>query len=61
MKEILTRTVVANALRSGDVIVEDGNHTILVKDVVPNACSSRGVHVNRSMCYDRRAHVEVAG
>jgi hypothetical protein len=42
-------------LAKGDIIVERANgknRMIPVKQVEFNACSSRGVHVNRSMCYN---------
>lgn len=41
-------------LAKGDIIVERANgknRMIPVKHVEFNACSSRGVHVNRNMCY----------
>jgi hypothetical protein len=41
-------------LAKGDIIVErvnGKNRMIPVKQVEFNACSTRGVHVNRNMCY----------
>ncbi len=49
-------------LVKGDIIVERVNgkkRMTPVTKVEFNACSSKGVHVNRSMCYDFNAVVEL--
>lgn len=52
-------TSISNA-RTGDTIVE-GRSRIEIRKIEHNACSTRGTHVNRSMCYDRGSmvHLEV--
>lgn len=49
-------------LVKGDIIVERVNgkkRMIPVKQVEFNACSTHGVHVNRNMCYDFNAVVDL--
>lgn len=46
----------------GDIIIErvnGKNRMTPVKQIEFNACSSNGVHVNRSMCYDYNAVVDL--
>lgn len=46
----------------GDIIVErvnGKNRMIPVRKVEFDACSSKGVHINTSMCYDYNAVVEL--
>lgn len=52
--------MLANELRIGDVIREPGGSTTEVKQIDFNACSSKGVHVNRKSCYDWNAPVQLS-
>lgn len=56
-------SVLAISLVKGDVIIErvaGKKRMTPVTKVEVNACSSRGVHVNRNMCFDATTPVEVA-
>lgn len=49
-------------LVKGDIIIErvnGKNRMTPVRQLEFSACSSRGVHVNRNMCYDSSAVVEI--
>lgn len=49
-------------IRKGDIIVEriNGKKSMTpVRHVEFNACSKRGVHVNRNSCYDNTAVVDL--
>ena len=49
-------------IRKGDIIVErvNGKKSMTpVRHVEFNACSKRGVHVNRNSCYDNTAMVDL--
>lgn len=57
----MARSSVQRIVR-GDIIIErvnGKNRMTPVKHVEFNACSSNGVHVNRSMCYDYNAVVDL--
>lgn len=57
----MSRSSVQRIVR-GDIIIErvnGKNRMTPVKQVEFNACSSNGVHVNRSMCYDYNAVVDL--
>lgn len=57
----MARASIQSVLR-GDIIVERvaGKRRMTpVKTIEFNACSSHGVHINRSMCYDSSAVVEL--
>lgn len=49
-------------IRKGDIIVERANgkkSMTPVRHVEFNACSKRGVHVNRNLCYDSSAVIQL--
>lgn len=57
----MTMSSVQN-ITKGDIIVErisGKNRMIPIRKVEFNACSSKGVHVNTSMCYDHNAVVQL--
>lgn len=57
----MTRVNIQRLLK-GDIIIERVNgkrRMTPVTKVEFNACSSHGVHVNRSMCYDFNAVVDI--
>lgn len=51
------------SVRKGDIIVErlagGKKSKTVVTHIVFNACSKRGVHINRNACYDNTAMVEI--
>jgi hypothetical protein len=46
------------AVQKGDTII-DGRDRIEVSRIEHNACSSKGTHVNRRICYDRTDVVDI--
>lgn len=57
----MTGTILS--VRKGDIIVErlagGKKSKTVVTHIVFNACSKRGVHINRNACYDNTAMVEI--
>ena len=51
MADLIALPIEPNALTLGMTIVEGTRHTV-VTHLEKGACSSRGVHVNRTACYD---------
>lgn len=45
-------------VRAGDIIME-GNRPLHVKEITHNACCKGGSHVNRGLCFDRIAVVDL--